>query len=1033
MLVVHPVSEIVATVKSSQINIISIFGRARQGKSFLMNCLSGERELFTVSNKKDSCTQGIDISSKWLSLKSFSSIDNDHMISAPVGGPEVHVGFCDAEGQGDKDVEYDAELVCPILLISKIVIFNWKGDLQKDHLLQTLGIMSQAAKNVGEEASSGAGARTPFGHLHIVFRDWQAVDTTAEEVLSDLLRPEGTTAGRARDLIRAELKKCFASIKAWLFDAPAQTELLKTRLTLDLCTPKFRKQVRELRLALSQQLRTGTTFSSSARATLTGRDLVPLVNQVTASINTGSPVLPQSAFLNMLKDDASKFLRRTVAALQQNGSEIYADVSKKAAELVRAGKDFAAERAAGLEASAIPTFSDSKSFMRAIAKLGLHEYPARGGACWTQYERSLLPTREQALSAVEQFAVSQLQSLAGFLSDKFGVAVDEHGVVGASFSTDPHAKLVKEIMRDAKAAAASAEALLASQLTTIFEAFFSQATLNVTKALRDKHADLDGSLGSKNSKLSTLIDAAARKHAANPEDALATAWSASASVSLAYFSICLIYPTMKQTSFPSEVARWNQAVDQVVAEQQSLSATTKMRVQDSFEAAKKKLQASITVAQKAALVDTAISQMRRACDETFARLVATNSSVVASAGGGLKAAGGARGKPAAAAASVTLCRGFALKDLLLLLDGQYELKHRGMRTTVEGLGADSATVEGVAKTFRIACEELSQEVRQKYNTLMLDNTMLAVTTQTKLLEARLPMVLPNVCTEFSGLQAYLRKVDATLVELSQAFQGDALESICGWTLGEEERRTVVEGIAALCDETSEKLRQGAERECEETQKFLDEARRAQVKREQAAAERLAAEKEVAEARAAAAEAKAAAAEAKAVAAAEAKAAKKKGAVAPKAGGNPHHAYGMKEDWDSCISPEEQKARARAFMDGLKGKGAGGGAAGAGVGVGAGGGKSRRIATPELIDDDDEDDGGGGMDVDGKTLGKRRRRSGDGGAGAAAPSSKKAAVAAAAAAAALAAEKAQRKRQVEEEKAKARAWADKNLPKKPSKK
>ena len=41
-------------VGRNYVNIISIFGRARQGKSFLMNCLSGEKETFRVSNEKDS-------------------------------------------------------------------------------------------------------------------------------------------------------------------------------------------------------------------------------------------------------------------------------------------------------------------------------------------------------------------------------------------------------------------------------------------------------------------------------------------------------------------------------------------------------------------------------------------------------------------------------------------------------------------------------------------------------------------------------------------------------------------------------------------------------------------------------------------------------------------------------------------------------------------------------------------------------------------------------------------------------------------
>jgi hypothetical protein len=135
-LVVEDVNCVFSLVRNDFTNLISIFGRARQGKSFLMNCLAGEREIFKVSNEKESCTQGIDISNKWLPLKNFSTID---------GGTEVYtnmptkIGFVDAEGQGDRDITYDANLVCPILLASKCVIFNWKGDLQKDHILSTLG------------------------------------------------------------------------------------------------------------------------------------------------------------------------------------------------------------------------------------------------------------------------------------------------------------------------------------------------------------------------------------------------------------------------------------------------------------------------------------------------------------------------------------------------------------------------------------------------------------------------------------------------------------------------------------------------------------------------------------------------------------------------------------------------------------------------------------------------------------------------------------------------------------------------------
>eukprot|EP01040_Poterioochromonas_malhamensis_P022518 gene22518-27417_t len=58
----HDVRRVLQPVWSHPTNLISIFGRARQGKSFLMNCLAGETDIFRISNEKESCTQGIDVS-----------------------------------------------------------------------------------------------------------------------------------------------------------------------------------------------------------------------------------------------------------------------------------------------------------------------------------------------------------------------------------------------------------------------------------------------------------------------------------------------------------------------------------------------------------------------------------------------------------------------------------------------------------------------------------------------------------------------------------------------------------------------------------------------------------------------------------------------------------------------------------------------------------------------------------------------------------------------------------------------------------
>lgn len=145
---IHPISNIFQPVSNDPCNLISIFGKARQGKSFLMNCLAGEKEIFRISNEKDSCTQGIDISDKWLSLDEFSTIDHGKPISINKNdknsniAKKMKVGFVDAEGQGDKDINYDANLICPILLTSKCVIFNWKVDIRYYCLFYTYSYKS---------------------------------------------------------------------------------------------------------------------------------------------------------------------------------------------------------------------------------------------------------------------------------------------------------------------------------------------------------------------------------------------------------------------------------------------------------------------------------------------------------------------------------------------------------------------------------------------------------------------------------------------------------------------------------------------------------------------------------------------------------------------------------------------------------------------------------------------------------------------------------------------------------------------------
>jgi hypothetical protein len=85
------------------VNLISIFGAARQGKSFMMNLLADQQDLFKISNLREPCTQGVDLSGHLLPLRRFSAVNGCPAVTSKTA-QDMLIGFVDAEGQGDRDI-----------------------------------------------------------------------------------------------------------------------------------------------------------------------------------------------------------------------------------------------------------------------------------------------------------------------------------------------------------------------------------------------------------------------------------------------------------------------------------------------------------------------------------------------------------------------------------------------------------------------------------------------------------------------------------------------------------------------------------------------------------------------------------------------------------------------------------------------------------------------------------------------------------------------------------------------------------------
>lgn len=113
--------DMLANVNNGQpLGIVTVVGSARQGKSFLMNALTGSDTTFCVSPEVLPCTAGADLSPNLMPLCKFISLGSKYpRVPRVTSSSDPMIGFVDMEGQGDRSAESDVRLATPFLLISQ--------------------------------------------------------------------------------------------------------------------------------------------------------------------------------------------------------------------------------------------------------------------------------------------------------------------------------------------------------------------------------------------------------------------------------------------------------------------------------------------------------------------------------------------------------------------------------------------------------------------------------------------------------------------------------------------------------------------------------------------------------------------------------------------------------------------------------------------------------------------------------------------------------------------------------------------------
>ena len=167
-----PTNKVVRMV-TDPLNLISVMGPIRSGKSTLMNLLAGcsVSELFPTYPGMETFTKGIYVPTRMLSLPEFSALEGDPPVQS--SNSNLKVTFVDTEGQGAVGTTYDMSLFSPALISSRVVIYNRTGGLAVEEIINQLGMMTQTAQRlrVASDGSSGP----IFGHLFIVFNRFNRI------------------------------------------------------------------------------------------------------------------------------------------------------------------------------------------------------------------------------------------------------------------------------------------------------------------------------------------------------------------------------------------------------------------------------------------------------------------------------------------------------------------------------------------------------------------------------------------------------------------------------------------------------------------------------------------------------------------------------------------------------------------------------------------------------------------------------------------------------------------------------------------
>ncbi|CAA6665789.1 unnamed protein product [Spirodela intermedia] len=237
--------EAVATLHlvKGPIGVVSVCGRARQGKSFILNQLLGRSSGFQVASTHRPCTKGLWM---WSAPLKRTALD----------GTEYSLLLLDSEGIDayDQTGTYSTQIFSLAVLLSSMFVYNQMGGID-EAALDRLSLVTEMTKHIRVRASSGRSTASELGQFSPLFvwllRDFylDLVEDnqrlTPRDYLELALRPMhgGRKDVAAKNEIRESIRALFPDRECFTLVRPLNNESDLQRLhqiPLDKLRPEFR-------------------------------------------------------------------------------------------------------------------------------------------------------------------------------------------------------------------------------------------------------------------------------------------------------------------------------------------------------------------------------------------------------------------------------------------------------------------------------------------------------------------------------------------------------------------------------------------------------------------------------------------------------------------------------------------------------------------------------------------------------------------------------------------------------------------------